>query len=96
MCRGNHSLNAAQGNPFHQQAFDERTPFIRDEVLLEAPDELPATVAAVMLLFPVVNVPILLILGGLASRTHISDDHGMLLTSSGWVRILINRNTEIG
>jgi hypothetical protein len=56
--------------------------FLCNEVLLEAPDELPATVVAVMILFAVVNVPIFLILGGLASRTHISDDHDLLLTST--------------
>jgi hypothetical protein len=57
--------------------------FLRDEVLLEAPDELPATVVAVMILLPVVNVPIFIIFGGLAPRTYVSDDHGLLLTSTG-------------
>ena len=38
-------------NPFQQQAFDERTRFLCNKVLLEAPDELPATVVAVMILF---------------------------------------------
>src|SRR5438552_1607494 len=37
--------------------------------------------------FPVVNVPIFLILGGLASRAHLSDDHGLLLTSTGWISV---------
>ena len=36
-----------------------------------------------MLLLAVVNVPMLLILGGLASRTRSSDDHDLRLTSTG-------------
>jgi hypothetical protein len=77
------ATKAASRNPFPQHAFDERTLFLCHEVWLEAPDELPATVVAVMMLFAVVNVPIFLILWGLASRTHISDDHDVLLTSTG-------------
>jgi hypothetical protein len=68
--------------------------FLCNEVLLEAPDELPATVVAVMILLPVVNVPIFLILGGLAPRTLISDDHGLLLTSTGWVSVLGSTVTQ--
>ena len=62
-CTPHRTTNAAQGNPFHEQAFDERTLVLRDEVVLEAPDELPATVVAVMILFAVVNVPVFLVLG---------------------------------
>jgi hypothetical protein len=57
------ATNAAQGNPFHKQAFDERTPFIRDEVLLEALDKLASTVVAVMVLFAIMNVTIFLVPG---------------------------------
>jgi hypothetical protein len=81
------ATNAAQGNPFHQQALDERTCVIRDEVLFEAVDKLTAAVVAVMVLFAVMNEAIFLILGGLAPRTHISDDHSVLLTSTGWIRV---------
>jgi hypothetical protein len=35
-------------------------------------------------LFAVVNMPVFLKRGGLASRTDVSDDHGVLLTSAGW------------
>ena len=79
------SATTTQGNPFHQQAFDERPLFLRDKVWLEALDELASTVVAVVILLPVVNVPIFLILGGLALRTHISDDHDLLLTSTGGI-----------
>jgi hypothetical protein len=48
----------------------------RDEVWLEAPAELLATAVTVMILLALVNVPIFLILGGLAPRTHVSEDHG--------------------
>jgi hypothetical protein len=43
--------------------------------LLEAIDELTATVLALMILFAVVNMTVLLIRGGLAARTDLSDDH---------------------
>jgi hypothetical protein len=36
-----------------------------------------------MILFAIVNVAIVLKLGGLASWTDVSDDHGVLLTSAG-------------
>ena len=38
------ATNAAPGNPFHKQAFDECTLVFRDEVLREALDELASTV----------------------------------------------------
>ena len=57
------TTDAPSRNPFHKQAFDETTLFIRDEVLLEALDELASTVVAVMVLFAVVNMAIFLILG---------------------------------
>src|SRR5262249_30128222 len=57
----------------------------RDEILLIALDELASTVVAMMVLFAIVNVTIFLVFGGLASRTHVSNDHGELLTSTGWV-----------
>jgi hypothetical protein len=56
---------------------------IRDEILLEALDKLASTVMAVMILLPVVNVPVFLKLEGLAPRTDVPDDHGVLLTSTG-------------
>src|SRR5262249_50621950 len=54
-------------------------------ILLIALDELASTVVAMMVLFAIVNVTIFLVFGGLASRTHVSNDHGELLTSTGWV-----------
>jgi hypothetical protein len=42
----------------------------------------------VVLLLPVVNVPIFLILGGLALWARLSDEHGVLLTTTGWVTVL--------
>jgi hypothetical protein len=46
-------------------------------------DKLPSTVMALMMVFAVVNVPILLILGGLTLWIHVADDHGLRLTSAG-------------
>ena len=40
-----------------------------------------------MILFPVVNMPIFLVLRGLASRAHVSDDHGLLLTSARLISV---------
>ena len=57
------------------KALNEITCFIRDEVLLEAIDELTTTVLALMVLFAVVNVPIFLVRGGFATRTDLSEDH---------------------
>jgi len=44
-------------------------------------DKLATTVMAVMMLFAVVNVTIFLILGRLTPWTHVSENHGFLLTS---------------
>ena len=44
-------------------------------MLLEAIDELAATVFTLIILFAVVNVTVLLIYGGLAARTDLLDDH---------------------
>ena len=50
-----------------------------------------------MILLPIVNVPIFPMLGELAPRTHISDDHGVLLISTEWISVFrVNSNTEIG
>jgi hypothetical protein len=81
------TTDAAQRNPFYQQAFDKTTLVIGDEVLLEALNELAPTVVAVMILFAVVNVSVFLKLGGLTPWTDVSDDHGVLLTSAGWGRV---------
>src|SRR5215831_21131492 len=40
-----------------------------------------------MVLFPIVNMPIFLVLRGLASWTHVSDNHGLLLTSTGLISV---------
>jgi hypothetical protein len=57
------ATDAAQRDPFYQQAFDQRSGIIRDKVLFEAVDKLPATVLALMMLFAVVNATIPLVLG---------------------------------
>jgi hypothetical protein len=62
-CHPHGTTNAAQRNPFEQQAFDQRTPVSHDAVLLVALDELPATVVAVMILLPVVNMTVFLLDG---------------------------------
>jgi hypothetical protein len=58
---------------------------IRDEMWLAALDELASTVVAMMVLFAIVNVTIFFAFGGLALRTHVSNDHDWLLTSIGWI-----------
>ena len=87
--------HTAQGNPFHQQVFDERACILRDEILFAAVDTLPSAVVALMVLFAVVNVPVFLVLGGLTLRADVSDDHGVLLTSAGWVSVLVNHSTAL-
>jgi hypothetical protein len=47
-----------------------------------------------MVLFAAVNVTIFLVRGGLTPRADVSDDHGLLLTSAGWVSVLVNKSTE--
>jgi hypothetical protein len=66
-----------------QPAFDQRSAVIRDGVLCEAVDKLTATVIALMVLFAMVDVAIVLVLGGLTPWTHVADDHRLLLTSAG-------------
>ena len=52
------ATHATQGNPLHQQAFNQSSFVFRDEILLEALDELTVTVMTLMVLFTCVNVPI--------------------------------------
>ena len=87
------TTHTPQREPFEQQAFDEPTLVLRDEVLLAALDKLASTVVAVMILFAVVNVAIFLKLGGLTLWTDVSDDHGVLLTSAEWDAFLVNQST---
>ena len=79
--------STTQRETFEQQAFDETTLVLRDEVLFAALDKLASTVVAVMILFAIVNVSVFLKLGGLTPWADISDDHGVLLTSAGWGRV---------
>ena len=58
-----YATNASQRNPLQQQAFDESPSVVRDKILLQALDKLASTVAALMILFAVMNVSIFLILG---------------------------------
>jgi len=55
---------------------------------------LTPTVVAWMVLFAVVKVTVGLGLGGLTPGADVSDDHGLLLTSAGWVSVLVNTSTE--
>jgi hypothetical protein len=48
-----------------------------------------------MVLLAAVDMTIFLVLGGLAPRTHVSDDHRWLLTSTGTVAFLVNSNPKI-
>jgi hypothetical protein len=82
-----HATNPPQRETFEQQAFDETTLVLRDEVVLAALDKLASTVVAVLIWFAVVNVSVFLKLGGLTPWTAVSDDHGVLLTSAGWGRV---------
>jgi hypothetical protein len=75
------TTDAAQRDPLHKQAFNQCLCVIRDEIWLKAFDKLATTAVALMILFAVVNVTIFLILGRLTPWTHVSNDHGFLLTS---------------
>jgi methylaspartate ammonia-lyase len=55
------ATDAAQRYPLHQQAFDQSSCVIRDEVLFKTVDKLPSAVVAGMMLFAVVNVPVFLV-----------------------------------
>ena len=88
------ATDASQRETFQQQAFDEQTLVLRDEVLCKTVDTLPSAVVAVMMLFAIVHVPVFLVLGGLTRWTDVSDDHVLLLTSAGWVSVLVNHSTE--
>jgi hypothetical protein len=60
---------------FQQSTLHEFTRFIRDQVLLEATDNLTATVLTLVVLLAMVNVAVLLIGGGLTTRTDVSAGH---------------------
>jgi hypothetical protein len=62
--------------------------------LFEAVDKLATAVMALMVLFAVVDVAIFLVLGRLTPWTHVSDNHGLLLTSTVWEAFLANSSTE--
>lgn len=87
---------AAQRNPLHQQAFDQTTPRLGDEVWLAALDKLAPTIVAVMLLLAIMNMAIFLQLGGLAPWTDVSNNHGVLLTSAGGGRVFGQPEHSIG
>jgi len=55
--------NAAQRYPLHQQACNQRSGVLRDEVLFEAIDKLTSTIFALMILLAIVDVTVFLILG---------------------------------
>jgi hypothetical protein len=62
--------------------------------VFEAVDKLTPTGVALMVLFAVVNVTVFLVLEGLTPRADVLDDHGLLLTSVGWVSVLVNNSME--
>ena len=82
------TANPAKRDTFQQQALNEITRCIRDQVLLAAVDKVTATILALVVLFAVVDVAIFLIFGRLATRTDLSDDHTFRLTSVKWVSVL--------
>ena len=82
-CDAHGATHATPRKALAQQAFDQSACVRLDEVLCEDIDTLTATVWALMVLFPVGNVPVFLIRGGLTSGADISDDHGFELTSTG-------------
>jgi hypothetical protein len=82
-CDTHRATHTPQREPCEQQAFDETTLVLCDEVWLAALDALASAVVAMMVLCAVVNVTIFLKLGGLAPWTDVSDDPSVLLTSAG-------------
>lgn len=77
------ATNATQRQALEQQAFDQSACVLRAEVLFEDRDTLTATALALMVLFPVVTVPVFLILGCLTLGADIADDPGFEWTSTG-------------
>jgi hypothetical protein len=62
-CDTHRATDAAQRYPLHQQASDQRSGVIRDEVLCEAIDKLACTIFALIILLAIVDVPVFLELG---------------------------------
>ena len=67
------------------EAVSKASPRVTPTLPLKIVHLLPEVLLALMVLLAGVNVPIFLILWGLAPRTRISNDHGVLLTSTGVV-----------
>jgi len=79
------ATNTPQRETFEPSPFDKTARILRAEILLAALDAWASPVVAMMVLFAIGNVAIVLVFGGLAPRTHVSNNHGWLLTSTGWV-----------
>jgi hypothetical protein len=78
-----HGILPSDSTALKHDPFDKPALGLRDEIWLAALDALASRVVAMMVLFAIVNVTIFLVFGGLAPRTHVSNDHGWLLTSAG-------------
>jgi hypothetical protein len=55
--------NAGHCVGFFRQALDQRSGLVRDEVLCEAIDTLASTLFPLMMLFPIVDMPVFLVVG---------------------------------
>lgn len=64
-------------------SLNEAPRVIQDEVRRDTVDTLAATVLALVVLCAVVEVPIFLRLGGLATQADLADDHGVVVPSRG-------------
>jgi hypothetical protein len=60
-CDTHCATDATQRYPLHQQAFDQRSGGLRDEVLCEAVNKLASTVLALVVLLAIVDVAIFLL-----------------------------------
>jgi hypothetical protein len=76
------ATHTAPCHPLHQQAFNQRSGVISEERWRTACAKLAPTVLASLVLCAVVKVTILLICGRLPPWTHVSDDPGVLVTST--------------
>ena len=82
--------NTSQGDPFQQQFSDLFLFFFRDGFAIDFHDEFSGAASALIILFPVIRLPILLIIPFATPGTLSSDDHHLTSFSSwgftGWER----------
>ena len=68
------ATHAASRQALSQQACEQSSCVIRDQIRRKAVNNLASTIVAERMLCAVMNVIILLVCGGLAARTALSDD----------------------